>query len=228
MLDNTSSEACVRCRERSAECEFSVAAGQKGGSRGGDVGAASSAVHSTGKKSESHASTTSLALARGPRRSTNLKANTFPHTSPNSAASLGGLTEDIWDAGPRGLDMFGLETPLFGDQSIDSLPYPFSDEPSMVENGISTLTPWNFSGPALFEHRSFLRPNQAPLVSLAKQILRSYPFMILQKAALPPFISRLQSSWAETGVGPPQQVSSCASSRLYPQTLVIWHSRAPV
>jgi len=228
VLDNTSSEACVRCRERSAECEFSVAAGQKGGSRGGDVGAASSAVHSTGKKSESHASTTSLALARGPRRSTNLKANTFPHTSPNSAASLGGLTEDIWDAGPRGLDMFGLETPLFGDQSIDSLPYPFSDEPSMVENGISTLTPWNFSGPALFEHRSFLRPNQAPLVSLAKQILRSYPFMILQKAALPPFISRLQSSWAETGVGPPQQVSSCASSRLYPQTLVIWHSRAPV
>lgn len=103
--------------------------------------------------------------------------------------------------------MFGLEIPPFGDQSIDSLLYPFSGEPSMAETGISTLIPWDLSGPSLFAHRTFPRPSQVPLVSLAKQILRSYPFMMLQKAALPPFISRFQPSWAETGVGPPQQVS---------------------
>ncbi|KAL7931412.1 hypothetical protein V8C35DRAFT_310338 [Trichoderma chlorosporum] len=37
------------------------------------------------------------------------------------------------------------------------------------------------------------------------QILRSYPFMMLQKAAMPPFINHLQFSWVESGVGPPQQ-----------------------
>ncbi|KAK9343157.1 hypothetical protein V1522DRAFT_414159 [Lipomyces starkeyi] len=203
--DDTSSEACVRCRERSVECEFAVAARRKGESRGGDMGSAPSAAHSMGKKSEPHGSTTSLTRARGSNRSTNLKTSAFPQTSPNSAASLGWSAEDIWDAGLRVLDMFGLETPLFSDQSIDSLLYPFSEEPSMIENGISTLTPWDLSGPSLFEHRTFPRPNHGPLVSLAMQILRSYPFMMLQKAALPPFISPLQSSWAETGVGPTQQ-----------------------
>ncbi|KAK9489003.1 hypothetical protein V1508DRAFT_136431, partial [Lipomyces doorenjongii] len=197
-----SSEACVRCRERSVECEFAVAARRKGESRGGDMGSAPSAAHSMGKK---YGSTTSLTRARGSSRSTNLKTSAFPQTSPNSAASLGWSAEDIWDAGLRVLDMFGLETPLFSDQSIDSLLYPFSEEPSMIENGISTLPPWDLSGPSLFEHRTFPRPNHGPMVSLAMQILRSYPFMMLQKAALPPFISPLQSSWAETGVGPTQQ-----------------------
>ncbi|KAH6867336.1 hypothetical protein B0T10DRAFT_541900 [Thelonectria olida] len=199
--DEASSEACVRCRERSAECEFAVAARRKGESRGGS---AQSAAHSTGKKSERHGSTTSLALARGSRRSTNLKTSVFPQTSANSAASLGWSTEDTWDAGLGDVDMFGLDTPLFGDQSINSLLYPSSEEPSMIETGISTLTPWDLSGPSLFEHRTFPRPHQGPLISLAMQILRSYPLMMLQKAALPPFISPLQSSWAETGVGPPQ------------------------
>ena len=197
----------MRCRERNAECKFAVAAGRTSESRGGDVDSAPGAAHSTDKKSEPHGTTTSLALARGSRRSPNLNASALPQTSPNAAASLGWLTEDIWDAPSKDLDVFGLQTPLFGDQSVDSLLYPFNEQPSMVETGISALTPWDLSGPSLFEHRRFPRPNQAPLVSLAKQILRSYPFMMLQKAALPPFISHFQPAWAETGVGPSQQGS---------------------
>jgi hypothetical protein len=136
-----------------------------------------------------------------------MKTSVFSQTSLNSAASLGWSSEDIWDAGLRDLDLFGLETPLFGDQSIDSMLYPFSEEPRTMEIGISTLTPWDLSGPSLFDHRTFPRPTQGSLVSLAMQILRSYPFMMLQKTALPPFISPLQSFWADTGVGPSQQVS---------------------
>lgn len=226
MPDDTSSAACVRCRERSAKCEFAVAA-RKGESRGGDVDSAPSAAHNTSKKSKPHGSTTSIALARGSSRSTNLKTSAFPQTSPDSAASLGWLTEDIWDASLGDLDIFGLETPLSVDQSTNSLFYPFSEAPSMVEKGISgTFIPWDLSGPSLFEHRAFPRPNQVSLVSLAKQILGSYPFMMLQQAALPPFISPLQFSWAETGVGPPQQVSWCASSPPSAQPLVVRHGRA--
>lgn len=205
--DHAGSEACIRCRERSAECEFAVAARRKGEHRRGDVGSASGAAHSTDKMMEPHGSTTSLVLARGSNRSTNLEVSAISPTSPNSAASLGWATEDVWHASLRDLDMFGLQTPIFGEQSISSLLYPFSEEPNMIETGISALTPWGLSGPSLFKQRSFPKPNHGSLVSLALQILRSYPFMMLQKTALPPFISPLQSSWAETGRGPSQQVS---------------------
>ncbi|KAB5576196.1 hypothetical protein GE09DRAFT_1094944 [Coniochaeta sp. 2T2.1] len=194
--DNASSEACVRCQERNAECEFAAAARRKGESHGGEIGSAPSAAHSMGKKSRPHGSTTSLALARGSRQ---LKTSAFP------AASPGWPTEDNWDAGLGRLDVFGFENPLLGDQSIDSLLYPFTGGPSMVEDGISALTPWDLYCPSLFEHRTLPRPNQTPLVSLAKQILRSYPYMMLQKAALPPFIHRFQPSWANTGEARSQQ-----------------------
>jgi hypothetical protein len=172
--DDGSSEACLRCRERNAECEFAVAPKSR-------------TAHSGAKKSDAHGSTTSLALGR--------------------RSSLGLLTEHSWDAGFGDVDMSGFEVPLFGNQGFDSLLYPFSEQPSLVESGMSTLTPWDLYCPSLFEHRTFPRPDQAPLVSLAKQILRSYPFMMLQKAALPPFISRFQPSWAETEEGPSQQQS---------------------
>lgn len=205
--DDTRSEACVRCLERSAECEFAVAARRKGESRRDDVGLGPNAARSEDKKSESHGSTASLALTRESNRPKNLKTGPAVQTSPNSAASLGWSTDDVWDASLGDFDMFGLEIPLFSDQNVHSLLHPFGEEPRMIENSISTTTPWNLSGPSLFEHRTFSRPNQAPLVSLAMRILRSYPFMMLQRTTLPPFISPLQSTWAKTGGGPSQQVS---------------------
>lgn len=158
------------------------------------------------KKSELHGSTTSLALSRVSGRSINLEDSIFPLASPDFAATLEWSTEENWDTILRDSDMFGLEIPL-GHQSAHSLLYPFNEEHSVLENSISPLALGDLSGPSLFEHRIFPRPNQGPLVSLAMRILRSYPFMMLQKAALPPFISHLQSNWVETAVGPAQQVS---------------------
>lgn len=219
--DDTSSAACVRCRERSAKCEFAVAA-RKGESRGGDVGSAPSAAHSTSKESKPHGGTTALAHARGSSRSTNLKISAFTQTSSDSGASLGWLTEDIWDSCLKDLDMFGLETPLSVDQSIDSLLYPFSQGPSMVENDAFTLRSWDLSGPSLFEHRAFARPSQVPLVSLAKQILGSYPFMMLQKAALPPFISPCNSPGLRLGLGHRNRSVGALPLHLVMQESTLW------
>ncbi|PTB45984.1 hypothetical protein M441DRAFT_63300 [Trichoderma asperellum CBS 433.97] len=113
--------------------------------------------------------------------------------------------ESTWD----GFKNPGLsfDTPRFVELGIEPLVIPWSEgeEPCIVGSGISALTPWDFSGPLLFKRRTFSKPNQGPLVSLALQILRSYPFMILRKAALPPFINPMQVSWAETRIGPRQQ-----------------------
>ncbi|KAH6646201.1 hypothetical protein BKA67DRAFT_583529 [Truncatella angustata] len=198
-------DVCVRCSERGAKCDFGTAGNRE--YRGGDSGSAPHAAHLRGKKSEHHGSKTSLALIRGSSRSKDSKDSLFSPTSLNSATPLGWSTEHIWDAEFSEIDTLGLESPLFGDQGIESLLYPLSEETGMIESGISSLTPSaiQFSSPSLFNHRTFTRPNQGPLVSVAIQILRSYPFMMLHKGALPPFISPLQSSWVETAVGPPQQ-----------------------
>lgn len=158
------------------------------------------------KNSELHGSTASLALSTVTSRSINLEDGTFPQASPDSIATFGWSIEEDWNNILRDSDMLGLEIPL-GHQGTHPIPYPFNDEHIALENSISPLALGDLSGPSLFEHRNFSRPNQGPLVSLAMRILRSYPFMMLQKTALPPFISPLQSSWVGTGVGPPQQVS---------------------
>lgn len=204
MPEDAGSEACIRCRDRSTECEFAVAAQRRGESSGSDVGGATRAA---GKPSEPHGNATSLALARGSSRSINLEITEFPHGAPNSPVSLEWSMESIWDTSLRDLEVFGFNTPLFVELGIDPLVVPWGEETCTVESGISALKPWDISGPSLFERRTFSKPNQVPLVSLAMQILRSFPFMILRKAALPPFINPLQISWAKTGEGPRQQVS---------------------
>ncbi|KAL6909269.1 hypothetical protein GGI43DRAFT_394978 [Trichoderma evansii] len=200
--EDTISEACIRCRDRSTECEFAVAAQRKGESSGSDV---SGATRAAGKPSKPHGDTTSLALARGSSPSINLEITEFPQGAPNSPISLGWSMENILDTSLKDLKVFGFNTPLFVELGIDPLVVARGDETCVVESGISALKPWDISGPSLFERRTFSKPNQGPLVSLALQILRSFPFMMLRKAALPPFIHPLQISWAETGVGPRQQ-----------------------
>ncbi|KAM6478420.1 hypothetical protein HDV62DRAFT_191497 [Trichoderma sp. SZMC 28011] len=204
--NDSASETCVRCHERSMECDVAAVARRTGEPHGGSVGSTPSASNSSRKekKAEVHESTTSVALSRASSQSINLEDITFPQASSNSAASLGWSTEDNWNTILRDFDMFGLEIPL-DHQSTHSLLYPVNEEHIVLENSISPLALGNLSVPSLFEHRIFTRPNQGPLVSLAMRILRSYPFMMLQKTALPPFISPLQANWAETGVGPPQQ-----------------------
>ncbi|UKZ63928.1 uncharacterized protein TrAtP1_005149 [Trichoderma atroviride] len=198
--EDASSEACIRCRDRSAECEFAVASQRKDEPRGSDV---SDTTRSAGKPSELQGSATTLALSRGSSQSANLETTAFPQGSSNSSMSLEWLSvsEDTWNAGLGVL----FETPLYIELGIEPLVVPWCEEFCEIENAISAYRPWDVSGPSLFAPRTFSKPSQGPLVLLALQILRSYPFMILQKAALPPFINPLQASWAETGVGPRQQ-----------------------
>lgn len=194
--------------------------------RQGDLGSTPNAALPGGNDSEIQGSSTALTLARRPSRSSNLQVSTFPQTYPDIAAPLSRRSEDIniWDADFFGeIDPLGLESRSVENQSIDSLLNAFSGAPSdMLVTGTSSLTPWTLqlSGPSPFESRAFTRPSEGPLVSLAMRILRSYPFMMLRKAALPPFISPVLFSWAETGMGPPQQVSFPRLDLLYS------HSRA--
>lgn len=200
MPEDATSEACIRCRDRNSQCEFAVASQRKGESRGSDV---SNTTRSASKPPEPQGSTITLALSRGSGQSANLETTIVPQGPPNSSASFEWLTEDAWSIGLGVL----FETPLYIELGIEPLVLPWSEEFCDVEDGISSLKPWDFPSSSLFEPRTFSKPSQGSLVLLALQILRSYPFMIVRKAALPPFINPLQASWAETGEGPGQQVS---------------------
>ncbi|KAK1762527.1 hypothetical protein QBC33DRAFT_551754 [Phialemonium atrogriseum] len=196
---DTGLESCVRCNERGANCEFDAAARRNGAPPPG------------AKDWEIQGSSTTLTLTRRPSRSGNLQVSTLPQTYPDIAAPLSRQSADIniWDADFFGeIGPLGLESTPVENQGIDSLLSGFSGAPpDMLVTGTSSFTPWTIqlSGPSPFEHRAFTRLSEGPLVSLAMRILRSYPFMMLQKAALPPFISPVLFSWAETGMGPPQQ-----------------------
>ncbi|KAL7902931.1 hypothetical protein HDV64DRAFT_284772 [Trichoderma sp. TUCIM 5745] len=191
-------ETCLRCRDRNAQCEFAVGSERKGESRGSDV---RNTTRSANQPLEPQGTTNTLALFRGSGQSENLETTIVPQGSPNISASFEWLAEDAWSIGLGVL----FETPLYIELGIEPLVLPYREQFCEVEDGISSLKPWDFPSPSLFEPRTFSKPSQGPLVLLASQILRSYPFMILRKAALPPFINPLQVSWAETGEGPRQQ-----------------------
>lgn len=195
MPEDASSGTCIRCRDRSAQCEFATQPKEE--PRGGDV---TNATRSAGES-------TTLALAKRSGQSTNMETTALPQGSPNSSGSLEWLVRGTCDNGFGGFHFPLSEIPLYVELGIQPLLIPRGEQPDVVDSGISALAPWDLSGPSLFEPRTFSNPSQGPLALLALQILRSYPFMMLQKAALPPFINPMQASWVETGVGPRQQVS---------------------
>lgn len=70
-----------------------------------------------------------------------------------------------------------------------SAPVPWVYQPAAADcNGASLFTP-----------RAFARQDHVSLASLAMRHLRSYPFMMLVKGRLPPFINRPTCPWAPTG-----------------------------
>lgn len=94
-------------------------------------------------------------------------------------------------------------------QEIDFRACVISRVSDVLMEGPSVPSPWTqqLSVLSLFNTRAFTKSNQAPLMSLAMRILRSYPFMMLQKGMGSPFMSPLLYSWAEAGDSPPPQVS---------------------
>lgn len=120
------------------------------------------------------------------------------------------LLDNNWDVNIDEIDALGLGNQVtVGNQAIDPVPSTLSALSDTLVTGISSLEPntFQFSSPYPFNFRTVTKSSHIPLVSLATRILRSYPYMILQEGAFPPFLSPQVYAWAKAGKGPRQQVS---------------------
>jgi len=180
------------------------------------LGSTSGATVQRGQDSEIQGSTIASALAKRFNRAENLQVSTSAQTYQNIAAPFGPSIDGNWDADFSEVNTLGLENILVANQDINSMPSAPSKVSDALVTGTSSAS-WTrqLSSTSLFSTRPFIREGQVPLVSLAMRILRSYPFMILRKGILPPFMSPVVYSWAETGKGPPQQVSFSSLSLIY-------------
>jgi hypothetical protein len=130
-----------------------------------------------------------------------------PYSETSVALST---VQDVWKSGsltdPDALNFDDDTTPV-DDMGMDVFMAFFDGQ---VSNVPSSPSPWDFDLPLvpLFGHRNFNKPFHSHLVSLIMRILKSYPYMMLHKATLPPFVHPLVFSWAQSGVGHPQQVGS--------------------
>lgn len=203
---NKIQETCIRCNKRGAKCEYDTAAQQHRIASQDDLHSTSSVALHGGRDIQEN--TTSSILTRRSNPAENLLAITSAQSYENTVAPLGPSIDANWDAGFGEIDILGLENILVGNQDINFMSSASSKLSDMLVTATSSAVPLirQLTSPSLFNTRAFTKPGQAPLLSLAMRILRSYPFMILQKGNLPPFMSPLISSWAETGTVPPQQV----------------------
>ncbi|KAJ6438390.1 proteasome subunit alpha [Purpureocillium lavendulum] len=125
---------------------------------------------------------------------------------PTLADSPDELAGTIWGQSVSEMDRPVFENVYGGSQAIDIMDL-FNSSSDVLTADPTSLTSWTLqlTGPALFDRRPFPRPKHGPLASLVMRMLRSYPFMMLRKAALPPFIHPLLFTWAEAGAGPSQE-----------------------
>lgn len=217
--DSEPGEACVRCSKRSKQCDLGIAVSVTRRPRKQASREATHQAKSDGQEITKDDSTRSSTVSALIKRSSNADADSSqlsiaPRANPDSIASLPlPAVDDIWK--PDSLsdtNILNLEnTDPIGDLALDSFMGGFSGGNPDVMASPSSLTSFlNFDLPVvpLFDRRVFNKPSQGPLVSLIMRILRSYPYMMLRKASLPPFVHPLVFSWAEAGVGHPQQVGS--------------------
>lgn len=209
-LANASLNACSRCNERGTECENDTGAPSAHTPGQGDSGLISSVTPQEVQKSEIQRSTTSSVLTKRSSRAESLQLSSLSPYYHNRASSPKLLPDSDWDSYLGSVDTIELPDKYFGSQYTNPTSNILSEPPpDILSNFTPYLTPWtpHLSTSSSFHSRTFTRPSQAPLVSLARRILSSYPLMILRKDTFPPFISQLQYSWAGKGEGPPQKVS---------------------
>ncbi|KPM38129.1 hypothetical protein AK830_g8429 [Neonectria ditissima] len=175
---DSSLEACVRCSKRGAKCEY----------KGPDAALQENANTSILVRRSNGAENSLVSVpAQGHQ--------TRPYSIEHS-------TDGIWN----GHFLDGGTPP---GQGIGFTPNNFGRVSKLLVTGSYPSTPSirQISSVPLFNPRVFTKPNQGPMASLAVRMLRSYPFMMLQKGALPPFMSPLVYSWAKKGRRPQPQVS---------------------
>lgn len=191
-------EACIRCSKRGAKCEYNSAAGH----HGSDAALPESALTSILTRRSNSAENTQVSAVQ---------------TYQTKSSPLGPSTEVIWNGDFLNIGTPALANKLVGNQDICSVPSTFGKVSSLFVTGTYPSTPSirQVSSPSLFSPRVFTKPSQVPLATVAVRMLRSFPFMMLQKGTLPPFMSPLVYSWAKTGRGPQPQVSFLSSFLIY-------------
>lgn len=179
-------------------------------------------VRRHGALSQGDSCPTSVVVTPDERQSLPIQEDPTTSTLPQGLTHASNLQASIaapfslqldgnWDTGLREVNMPGFRSPeLLGSQDIDCM-----KAWGMIIPGASPLALWlrHLPSPSLFSPRAFTRPDQVPLVSLAMRILRSYPYMMVPKGMLPPFLSPPLYSCAEAARGPSQKVGCSASLR---------------
>lgn len=209
---DTSLDACVRCNRRGVTCEYDAVVRRHGALSQGDSCPTSVVVTPDERQSlPIQEDPTTSTLPQGLTHASNLQASiaTQAHRDTSIAAPFSLQLDGNWDTGLREVNMPGFRSPeLLGSQDIDCM-----KAWGMIIPGASPLALWprHLPSPSLFNPRAFTKPEQVPLVSLAMRILRSYPYMIVPKGMLPPFLSPRPYSCAEAARGPSQKVGCSAS-----------------
>ncbi|KAJ2977656.1 hypothetical protein NQ176_g4250 [Zarea fungicola] len=110
-----------------------------------------------------------------------------------------------WDLNFEDIDPLAVDAAFAEPQFSDPMMATLADETYMMQD--PDLVPWMPRMPArrLFQSRAFPKASHKPLVVLLTGILRSYPYMMLRRNSLPPFVHSFIFSHAENGVGKPQQ-----------------------
>lgn len=109
-----------------------------------------------------------------------------------------------WDLNFEDIDSLAVDAAFAEPQFSDPMMATLADETYMMQD--PDLVPWMPRMPArrLFQSRVFPKASHKPLVVLLTGILRSYPYMMLRRNSLPPFVHSFIFSQAEQGVGKPQ------------------------
>lgn len=203
-LVNSSLKICIRCNERGTKCDYDTA------SRPDLVSGQDYISRRSSRDTGIQRSTTSSIVNGGFDLTEDWPVSMHVQKYQDLPSTFDTLLDNNWDANLGDLDTLDLENQVtVGNQAIDPVPSTMSTLSDTLVTGISSLEPktFQFSSPYPFNFRTVAKPSHIPLVSLATRILRSYPFMILQDGALPPFLSPQMYAWARAGTGPQQQVS---------------------
>lgn len=209
----TGHAACARCSRRGVECEFDAAARQHRTPDQHDPVPTSSAESRVLPGPEAQAQAQGLAEGFLTDTSLAMVFNNVQSPRLDTPSRACGTMGSPVDPLPNWLWQADIELQVGNRGDEDAPPWSrgFDERSRVLLLGAYAAAKWKLgitlSSPSPFDTRVFTRPDQRPLVTVAMQLLRSFPFMVLRKGAVPPFINPWLYSKAGSGKGPPQQVS---------------------
>ncbi|KAI1814991.1 hypothetical protein GGS20DRAFT_366811 [Poronia punctata] len=222
-------EACARCQKRGVECEFETTARKPGQSPGIDNNAVIGPQPIPDDYSESSSSVGNTdpgsLISSSSNQAGEVQEHTvvIPYTETYHPTIMGHHHEPLlyetsffdFDEPTHmlgGIDDVFLRYP--GDHNNNTMSVACEKIKTLPLNRTGGPNPWLYqpTDTSLFSPRPFVRQDHISLASLAMRHLRSFPFMMLVRGRLPPFINRPTCPW-----GPqdethrmPQALVNCA------------------